>query len=294
MDPMFAPRPLGKTGRLVSPLGLGSSYGLPARDVERAFDGGVRFFLWGSRRRAAFGEGLRSVARTNREDMVIAVQTYTRLGMLMPWSVDRALRELRTDYVDVLGLAWWNGPPPRRIVDAALRLREQGKVRHIMISGHDRPTFTRFIDDPAIDLLMLRYNAAHPGAEREIFPSLPSERAKRQGTIAFTATRWGTLLDRRFVPEAEALPRAADCYRFAMTNPNVDVCLSGAKNAAELDEALAAVDEGPMDAAELAWMRRVGAAVRASTVKKGQISALTLIDRLASFSPCAPKQLSSG
>ena len=70
---------------------------------------------------------------------------------------------------------------------------------------------------------------------------MPAPSTERQGTIAFTATRWGTLLDRRFVPEDEALPRAADCYRFAMTNTNVDVCLSGAKNAVD----------GPLDAVEL-------------------------------------------
>jgi aryl-alcohol dehydrogenase-like predicted oxidoreductase len=291
MHTPFASRPLGRTGLDVGPLGLGSSYGLPAADVERAFERGVRFFLWGSRRRGGFGEGLRNVARRHREDTVIAIQSYTRVGALMPWSVDRALRALKTDYVDVLGLAWWNGPVPQRIVDAALRLREQGKIRHVMISGHHRPTFERFIADPAIDLLMFRYNAAHPGAEREIFPSLPSRRA---ATIAFTATRWGTLLDPRFLPEGERAPRATDCYRFALTNPNVDVCLSGPKDAHELDAALAAVDEGPMDEAELAWMRRVGAAVRASTVTKSQISALEVIDKLASFSFCGSKQLTSG
>ena len=287
----FGPRLLGRTGLSVGPLGLGSSYGLPGPEVERAFERGVRFFLWGSRRRAGFGDGLRAIAKRRREDMVIAIQSYTRMASLMPWSVDRALKALGTDYVDVLGLAWWNGPVPQRIIDAALRLRDKGKIRHLMISGHHRPTFDRFIADPAVDLLMLRYNAAHPGAEREIFPRLG---APRQGTIAFTATRWGTLMDPRYLPAGEPPPRATDCYRFALTNPNVDVCISGAKDAHELDAALDAVREGPMGETELAWMRRVGAAVRASTVKKSQISALEIIDKLASFSFCGPKQLTSG
>ena len=62
----FGERTLGRTGRRVSPLGLGSSYGLAGRDVERAFDRGVSFFLWGSRRRGDFGKGLREVARKDR------------------------------------------------------------------------------------------------------------------------------------------------------------------------------------------------------------------------------------
>lgn len=243
----------------VSPLGIGSSYGLSAFDVERAFDQGINLLFWGSRRRTDFGRGIRAVAKKDRERAVIAIQSYTRIGWLMGWSVNRALRELGTDYVDVLCLAWWNGPPPRRIVDAALRLKEKGKVRRIMVSGHDRPALASMADDPSFDALMLRYNAAHTGAEREVFPHL---QRRRPGVLAFTATRWGTLLDPRLTPVGEQTPRATDCYRFALTAPEIDSCLTGPRNARELDEALLALDEGPMDAVESDWMRRVGAHVR--------------------------------
>ena len=50
-------------------------------------------------------------------------------------------------------------------------------VRHIMVSCHHRPTFEKFIADPAFDAIMVRYNAAHPGAEREVFPHLATRRA---------------------------------------------------------------------------------------------------------------------
>lgn len=288
--PNFARRRLGSTGLTVGPLGLGSSYGLGGVDVERAFEQGVDFFLWGSLRKRDFGLGLRNIARSRRDEMVLAVQSYTRAASLMEWSVDRALRFVRTDYVDVLCLAWWNGRPPERIVDRALELRERGKVRHLMVSCHHRPTFEHFIADRAIDALMLRYNAAHPGAEREVFPHL-ERRGGRPGTVAFTATRWGTLLDPRYLPEGEAAPRASDCYRFALSSPYVDVCLAGPRDGSELDEALAAVRRGPMTAAELAWMRRVGAEVRARTATRRRLSPVDMIDRLASASLCSPKQL---
>jgi predicted aldo/keto reductase-like oxidoreductase len=162
-----------------------------------------------------------------------------------------------------------------------------------MVSCHHRPTFERFIADASFDALMLRYSAAHPGAEREVFPLLGGS-SRRQGTVAFTATRWGTLLDPARTPQGEATPRASDCYRFALSNPNVDVCLSGPKDATELDEALAAVERGAMEEDELAWMRRVGAVVRAETSKPGGQSLMGLIDRIATFSPCGPKQLARG
>jgi aryl-alcohol dehydrogenase-like predicted oxidoreductase len=243
----------------VSALGIGSSYGLSGADVERAFERGINFFFWGSRRRADFGEGVRRLARTQRDRMVIAVQSYTRIGWLMPWSVNRALRALGTDHIDVLGLAWWNAPPPRRILDAARRLRDQGKVRRIMISCHHRPAFESIVDDATYDAIMVRYNAAHPGAEKDVFPHFAR---RRPGVLAFTATRWGTLLDPRLTPPGERTPSATDCYRFALSSPDVDACLTGPRDGRELDDALLAIDKGPMNEDALAWMRRVGVAVR--------------------------------
>jgi aryl-alcohol dehydrogenase-like predicted oxidoreductase len=224
--------------------------------------------------------------------MVVAVQSYTRWPSLMEWSVDRALRTIRTDYVDVLCLAWWNGPPPQRIVDAALALRDKGKVKKLMISCHHRPAFEGFIANPDVDALMIRYNAAHPGAEREVFPHLAT---RRPGTVAFTATRWGTLLDPRYVPRGEQLPSSSDCYRFALTSPHIDVSLAAPKDAAQLDQALVALERGPLDDTELAWMRRVGAAVRDAAAVRRRFSPIDILDRIGSFSPCGgPKQLASG
>jgi aryl-alcohol dehydrogenase-like predicted oxidoreductase len=279
---VFPERTLGATGRAVGPIGLGSSYGLSGREVERAFARGVDFFLWGSLRKGDFGRGLREVARKDRARATIAIQTYARAAWTIPGSVDRALRHLKTDYVDVLGLAWWNSLPPERIIDRALELRDRGKVRHVMVSCHERPTFESFIADGRYDALMVRYNAAHPGPEREVFPHVAGA-AKRPGVVAFTATRWATLLDPRLVPEGEKTPRAGDCYRFALSSPHVDVCLAGASDGSQLDEALAAVDAGPMSEDELAWMRRVGAHVRAATRRQPRGSFMRLLDWLATL-----------
>ena len=174
-------------------------------------------------------------------------------------SLERALKQLGTDYTDLLLLGWWNVPPPRRIVDAAVALRESGLARHVMISCHHRPTFEQYIRDPAYDAIMVRYNAAHTGAEREVFPHLE---VRKPGVVAYTATRWGGLLDRKYIPDGENVPRASDCYRFALSSPHVDVVLCGPRDGQDLDEAMSALDRGPLDADEMAWMRRVGAVVR--------------------------------
>ena len=65
----------------MSRLGLASSYGAGAREVERAFDRGIRFFFWGALRTASFGAGLRRIAR--KGDAVIAIQSFTNRAPIL-------------------------------------------------------------------------------------------------------------------------------------------------------------------------------------------------------------------
>jgi aryl-alcohol dehydrogenase-like predicted oxidoreductase len=262
MPPAWTKAPLGATGLSVVPLGLAASYGASAADVEYAFERGVDFFYWGSARSKDFGRGLRRIGSLARERMTLVVQTYRRSAKAVDASLERALRDLRFDHADVLLLGWWNLPPHDRILDAAADAVRRGRARAVMVSCHHRPSFAKLARDPRIQLLMLRYNAAHPGAERDVFPTLP---APRPGVVSYTATSWGQLLDRRLVPAGERLPRATDCYRFALSQPAVDACWCGPSNRAQLDEALLALDEGPFTEADDAWLRRVGVEVRART-----------------------------
>ncbi len=264
----------GKTGLSVSPLGIGSSYGVGGADLERAHERGINFFFWGLRRRSDYGRGLARIAARDRSGVVIAAQSYTRVASLMRPSLECVLRSLGTDHVDLLGLGWWDDMPPERILDAARALVADGKVRHLVISSHHRPAFLPMMATAGIDGIMIRYNAAHPGAETEVFPHLA---AHDPGVLAFTATRWGSLVDPALVPEGEPPPRASDCYRFVLSSPFVHASLVGPKDASELDEALAALDRGPLDADEMAWMRRVGAHVRRDTKAH---RAMTTLDKM--------------
>jgi aryl-alcohol dehydrogenase-like predicted oxidoreductase len=251
------PVTLGKTGLRVSRIGLASSYGVGADGVQEAYEEfGINYFYWGSYRRESFGEGIRRLAQAKREDLVVVVQSYSRLAGLLASSLERALRRLKLDYADIFLLGFYSRPPSRRIMDAAMRLRDQGKARFIAVSGHRRPTFQQYIRDGIFDMVMFRYSAAHRGAETDILPYLES--TDRPGTVAYTSTRWGQLLDPGKVPSGEAVPRAADCYRFVLSQPQIDVCLSGPADVGQMREGLAALARGPMSEDELAWMRRVG------------------------------------
>lgn len=250
------PVPLGATGLKVGRLGIGASYGVGTAAIEAAVERGANFLYWGSLRRAAMARAIRNLAGRRRDRLVVAVQSYARLGVAVRWSLEWALRQLRLDHADVLILGWWNREPPRRVLDAAVRLRERGLIRALALSGHHRPLFPRLAASGGFGAFMVRYNAAHRGAEHEVFPHLPA--GHHPLVIAYTATRWGQLVDPARTPPGERVPEGNDCYRFALSHPRVGLALAGPANDAQMAEALRALDRGPMDPDELAWMRRVG------------------------------------
>jgi aryl-alcohol dehydrogenase-like predicted oxidoreductase len=249
-------RILGRTGLEVGRIGMAASFGVPAKAVEQAFDGGVNYLYWGTFRRGPFGQALRNL-KPHRDRIVLVLQSYTRVAALMKPSVEIALRKLGYEYADVLLLGLWNHKPPLRVLDASRRLRERGLIRNIAISTHHRRLVSILSADPDIGIVHVRYNAVHPGAEREVFPLLAAN-GNRPGMVAFTATSWRQLLDPKRVPPRERVPTATDCYRFVLSNPAADVCMSGPANETHAAEALRAIELGPLSPEELAWMRRVG------------------------------------
>lgn len=243
----------------MSRLGIGSSYGVPAAAIERAYhEHRVNLFYWGSFRRGGMRDAIRHLARKDRERIVVALQTYDRSGLLLRPFLERGLRALGIDHAELLILGWHARVPSPRVRDAALRLVAAGKVRFLAMSGHDRALFGRLARAPEfpLDVFMFRYNAAHRGAEQEIFPFLPAH--DRPGTIAYTATRWGHLLDPRKMPAGERPLTASECYRFALSDARVDVCLTGPASAAEMEEAVRALAQGPLADPDMARVHRIG------------------------------------
>ena len=255
----FEDRVLGRTGVTVGPLGISASYGVPAAAVERAVEGGMSYLYWGSLRARAFADALRHLA-PRRDRFTLVVQSYARIAPGLRWSVERALRQIQYDHADVLLLGYWNRGLRPRILEEARRLQRRGLVNFLAVSSHNRPTAAALAASGEFDIVHLRYNAAHPGAERDVFPQLPAE--NRPGLVAFTGTSWGQLLNPGYTPPGERTPTAADCYRFVLSNPNIDVCATGPASAAHVAEALSAREAGPLSSDELAWMKRVGAEVR--------------------------------
>lgn len=255
---------LGGLDRTVFRLGLSASY-RPGKDaVRRALEAGVEvFFCYGFDRQMT--HVLRDLAPSERQRLVYVTGAYN----LRWWhpnlrrSLEKRLRQLRTDYIDVFLFLGASGK--ERFLDRALeelqRFREEGKVRATGISTHQRKLAGSLVARGAIQALMMRYNAAHRGAEQDIFPYLGSH---RPAVIGYTATRWTYLLRRpRGWPKDGRVPTAGMTYRFVLSNPHVDVCLTAPRSLRELEENLAAVRGGPLSEEDMQFMREFGDAVHA-------------------------------
>jgi predicted aldo/keto reductase-like oxidoreductase len=240
-------------------LGLAAGYGIDEGGVLSAMDRGVNLFLWTARARG-LGNPLRAALKQRRDR--VAVVGFAQLGWF-GWGVRRGaeklLRDLGTDYLDVYQLGWlgigsaWTSATEREL----MHLRESGKVRALGVSIHDRPRAGQLAASSPLDLLMIRYNAAHPGAERDIFPHV---RDAKPSILAYTATSWRRLLKRPKGWDGPVMT-AGDCYRFQLSSPHVDLALTGPASRAEMEQNLDALAKGPLTPDEEKWMRDFGRAV---------------------------------
>jgi aryl-alcohol dehydrogenase-like predicted oxidoreductase len=250
---------LGKTGIVASPLGLSASY-YPGREaVDTAVEAGVNLFF-------AFGvdvqmiRALRRLMPSHRDKFVLVTGAYNYIW----WAQDvrktfeKRLRQFKTDYIDIflfMGVMKPSEFTPR-VQDELRKLKEEGKVRAVGISCHDRPFLGKLAASGSIDALMLRYNAAHRGAERDIFPQLATH---NPGVLSYTATRWTYLLRRpRTLPKGARIPTAGECYRFVLSNPHVQTVLTAPRSERELRENIAAVQLGPLSDDDMKFMRYFG------------------------------------
>lgn len=247
---------LGASGLEVGRMGIGADAGIPADALEWAFERGVNYFYWGSRRRPGMREAIRKLAKRQREKMVIALQTYDYTGLALGRTFTQGLRALEIDYADVLILGNRNGPVPRRIVDKALALQERGLAKHLCVSAHDRSAFRKHLDSGIFDLIMLRYSAADRGAEQDVFPLL--EREGRPGVICYNSTRWGHLFDPRWIPPGERRPSPPDLYRYVLSSTSIDMVLTAPATSAQLEENLRTLEMGSVSPEERSWLEKVG------------------------------------
>ncbi|MGI9590833.1 MAG: aldo/keto reductase [Myxococcota bacterium] len=248
---------LGKTGLRISDIGAG---GLSDPKVVRfCFDRGVRSFdtdqMFGSE--PVLGEGLKGV-----RDQVVLTTKYKagpkakRRKILR--ALERSLRSLRTDYVDIYlnhavnDLARAKNPEWYEAMEIAKR---QGKVRFSGMSGHGgnlKECVSWVLEHQLVDVLLCSHNFGTDPAFYERFtkhfdlianqaglpPLLEKAHAQGVGVLVMKTLMGAKVNDlSRYSADGASFPRAA--FRWVLQNPNVDGLVISMKNLALAEEYIA-------------------------------------------------------
>jgi predicted aldo/keto reductase-like oxidoreductase len=235
-------------------------------DVLHAVERGVNFVNW-----CGAPDGLsRAVAAMGRRrrDVVVCVQFEARTAADAAAELRHILHELHTDYIDVLTFYYVEEPDewrqivaPGGALEVCATAQRDGVVRMLGLTSHQRRLAAETARSGLLDMLMIRYNAAHRGAEAEVFP-VTAERGLP--VVVYTCLRWGALL--RPTPDDPpgfAPPPAPWWYRFALQHPSASVALMAPESRAELDEDLSVLTAtGPLPPEEYERLAAHGRRVR--------------------------------
>ena len=173
-------------------LGVAGNYGLTGADIHHAAEQGVRYWVWTPRFKQAT-PALREILNKDRDKHVVAIMGTAYTAGMVNRGVEKARRLLGTDFIDIYQVSWLGtGSFFSRSIQATLVAnKNQGSVKALGCSIHDRKRAAVLARDSILDVLMIRYNAKHPGAETDIFPHLHH---RQPIIVSYTATSWRQLL----------------------------------------------------------------------------------------------------
>ena len=287
---------LGRTGLRVSVAGFGcggnsrvgmghgKTHAASLALLREAMDLGVNYFDTASSygTEALVGEAVKAAPR---DRVVIATKALIHRGdELIPAarvveSLERSLRQLDTDYIDVFQL---HIVPPSvydhalsEVAPVLLREKEKGKFRHLGITetspnDHEQRMLQRAVHDGVWETVMLGFNLMHQNARAKVFPHTI---ANGIGAVLMFVVRnifsqpgrleakMKELADAGQVPQwlaenndplgflvhasgASSLTDAA--YRFARHEPGVHVTLFGTSNPKHLRANIASLLKPPL------------------------------------------------
>lgn len=209
--------------------------------VLNAIDQGINYLNW-----CGHMDGMRDAIRSlgaRRREVVIAIQLEARRAEDARRELDGILSDLDTDYLDVVTYYYvehedeWQTITGRGgAAEAMEQARREGTVRAIGLTSHQRKLAAPAAASGRLDLLMVRYNAAHRGADRDVFPVTIAHEVP---VVAFTCLRWGALIEPTpDDPPHFAPPRAPQWYRWVLCQPAVSVALMAPGDATQLAENL--------------------------------------------------------
>ena len=267
---------LGNTGITVSRLGFGSmrlpmvnigghdyvDLDLAVEVIQHSFENGINYIDSGfiyceSESEIAVGRALKGW-----RDKITVTTKATKHRMENPGDLRRMLEhqlfKLDIDYVDFYcfhGIGWDNFheiDQKTGWIKDITKAQDEGLLKHIGFSFHDDPeNMLKLIDLGLFEMVTCQYNYL----DLKNAESIAYAKEKGLGVVVMGPVGGGRLAGLPgFLSDVEGLDTSSAAglaLRFVLSNPNVDIALSGMNSARMVDENIAAVERGRLSEAEL-------------------------------------------
>lgn len=230
---------LGRTGIVTNKNGFGA---LPIQRIseseavhllQRAYENGITFFDT-ARAYSDSEEKLGKAFKGLRSNIFISTKTTSKTADGFWTDLETSLKNLQTDYVDILQ---FHTPPfcPKAggedgLYDAALKAKEQGKIRFIGLTNHNYQVAEEAIASDLYDTIQFPFNYLSTEIETNMVKHCEE---KNLGFIAMKALSGGLL------------NHADACYAYLNQFPNV-LPIWGMQKESELDEFISFMKQEPV------------------------------------------------
>ena len=251
--PTLEYRTLGRTGLKVTVVSMGVMNCSDPAVVLRAYDLGINFYdtadcyMWGHNE-----EMVGKVFQGKRDKVFIQTKVHQNEEKKMRASVERSLRRLRTDYVDVL--VWHGHSHPEEVSDSNLyefmtKMKKEGKVRFTGFSAHSR--MASLLREAAKsnyhDVALVSYNFTH---SKDLKEAVASAAKSGIGIVAMKTQAGGYRKGRM-----EGLSPHQAALKYVLMDQNVSAAVPGATTVEEIEES-AAVMRTPFSKGNLSELKQ--------------------------------------
>ena len=232
---------LGNTGETVSVLGCGTMWftEMTQKQTDRALnyalDSGVTYFDCAR----GYGDAEIKVGKalgSRRDEIFMATKAVGRDAATAAQQIDESLTRLGMDYVDLIQLHYVNHQHefdkimgPGGALEAAIKARDDGKVRHIGITGHRPEKLAAWLREWPYETVLFHLNPLQPWAALDL---LPTTSELGVGTMAMRPVGSGLLSGER----------ARDAIRYVREHA-VDVIVAGLTSTEIVDANVEALAE---------------------------------------------------
>ena len=244
---------LGKTGLKVSKMGLG---GIPVQRIDaegtrklvcKMAEAGVNY-IDTARGYTVSEEYLGYALKEIRDKFVIATKSMARTKEAMAADIEKSLKNLRTDYIDLYQV---HNPSMEQLdqilaaggaLEALQEAKAAGKIGHIGLTAHSTEVFGRALELNWVETIMFPYNIVENQGEELIAKC----KEKNIGFIDMKPLAGG------------AIENGTLALRYICANPDVTIVIPGMAEEKELEENMkACLDPSPLSEEELGEMAAV-------------------------------------